>query len=64
MNEKKITFELFVTFCKEPVLQVKIMLNQCFLLLAQSTCLFLHTCVLPPTPTDGMAINFSLIPMP
>ena len=30
MNEKKITFELFVTFCKEPVLQVKIMLNQCF----------------------------------
>ena len=30
----------------------------------QSARLFLHTCVLPHTPTDGVAGIFSLTPMP
>ena len=35
-----------------------------FLLLAQSANLFLHICVLPPTPTDGATRILSLTPMP
>ena len=33
------------------------------LLQAKSVHLYLHTYVLPPTPTDGMARIFSLTPM-
>ena len=34
-----------------------------FLLLALSACLFLHSCVLPHNPTDGVARNFSPTPL-
>ena len=35
-----------------------------FLLLAQSAHLYLRTCVLPHTPTDGVERIFSLTSMP
>ena len=34
-----------------------------FLLLTQSALLYLHTCVLPPTSADGVAMTFSPTPM-